>query len=304
MRFTLQHPIASASCAPAFLEPDNVARLARAAEAAGFDAVAFTEHPAPSQKWLDAGGHDSFDPLTALAFCAAATQRILLMPYLLVLPYRNPLLAAKQVATLDVLSGGRVVLGVGTGYLRSEFGALGVDHDERSELLDEGLDVMLAIWSGDDVQYRGRHFFARGQTARPRPRQLPHPPIWVGGNSRRARDRVVRVGQGWAPLLVDRDVARSLGTLPLATVADLRAAVRDLRARAEAAGRDPDGIDVQVEGAQTVRMDGDPAQVLEVVAELEDAGVTWMVVDPPGDDVERALDVVAAYGEQVARARG
>lgn len=301
MRFTLQHPIASASCAPALLRPEHVVRLAQAGEAAGLDALAFTEHPAPSSRWLAAGGHDSFDPLTALAFCAAVTQRILLLPYLLVLPYRNPLLAAKQIATLDVLSGGRVVLGVGTGYLRSEFGALGVDHDERSELLDEGLDVLRGIWSQEAFQFEGRHFRARGQTARPRPTQQPAPPIWVGGNSTRARDRVVRVGHGWTPLLIGDQIAASLGTPPLPDVGALRTAVLDLHRRAESAGRDPAELDVQVEGAATTRMDGDPARVLDLVGELADAGVTWMVVDPPGDDVEHAVDVVTAYGEQVVR---
>jgi probable F420-dependent oxidoreductase len=299
VRFTLQHPIASATCAPAFLEPANLARLARAAEAAGFDALAFTEHPAPSHKWVSSGGHDSFDPLTALAFCAAVTERIRLLPYLLVLPFRNPLLAAKQIATLDVMSGGRVLLGVGTGYLRSEFSALGVEHAERSDLLDEALGVLLGVWSGEDFRYDGRHFFAPGQTARPGPLQLPHPPIWIGGNSARARDRVVRVGQGWAPLLIDAGTAAMLGTSALPTIAEVGAAVRDLRERAESAGRDPEGIDVQIEGAVTTRMDRPAAETASVIAELAGIGVTWMVVDPPGDDVERALDTIAAYGRDV-----
>jgi len=151
-----------------------------AAEAAGFDSIAFTEHPAPSQKWMAEGGHESFDPLTALALCAGVSSTILLQTYLLVLPYRNPFLAAKQAATLDVASAGRVILSVGTGYLRSEFLALGVDFEERNALFDEALEVMGRCWSQDEVVYDGLRFKALGQTQRPRP-PGPGPTIWIGG---------------------------------------------------------------------------------------------------------------------------
>ncbi len=101
----------------------------------------------------------------------------------MVLPYRNPFVVAKAGATLDLLSGGRFTLAVGAGYLKREFAALGVDLDERDELFDEALDVIKAIWTGDDVGFEGRHFSARGVTAHPRPVSDPHPPIWIGGNS-------------------------------------------------------------------------------------------------------------------------
>jgi len=299
VRFTLQHPIASAGCAPEFLEPRNVQRIAQAAEAAGIAAFAFTEHPVPSEKWRASGGHDSLDPLTALAFCAAVTERIALMPYLLILPYRNPFLAAKQIATLDVLSAGRVLLGVGVGYLRSEFSAVGVEFSEREELLDEAVEVLLGIWSEEDFQFDGKHFFAKGQTARPTPIQRPHPPIWVGGNGVHARNRVVRYGQGWAPLLIDEDKARTIGTPGIASIGALARAVEDLRQRAVAAGRDPNGIEVQIEGAETRSMELEPARTHELVGELAAAGVGWMIVDPPSDDVDRAVDVIAAFGANV-----
>ena len=138
-----------------------------AAESAGFDSIAFTEHPAPSQKWMAGGGHESFDPLTALALCAGVTSTIRLQTYLLVLPYRNPFLAAKQAATLDVLSGGRLILSVGTGYLRSEFLALGVEFEERNALFDEALEVIRRSWSEDDVVYEGLHFKALARPSGP-----------------------------------------------------------------------------------------------------------------------------------------
>src|SRR5215471_17855317 len=134
MRFTVQYPLAMPGYAPEFLTASGIARFARAAEDAGFDALAFTEHPAPSHRWVASGGHDTFDPLTALACAAVSTERIRLLPYTLILPYRNPWLMAKSLATLSLVSEGRLVVGTGTGYLRSEALALGVDFDERNEL--------------------------------------------------------------------------------------------------------------------------------------------------------------------------
>jgi alkanesulfonate monooxygenase SsuD/methylene tetrahydromethanopterin reductase-like flavin-dependent oxidoreductase (luciferase family) len=111
MRFTVEPPIGQPGCAPELYQQDGLSAFARAAEEIGFEAIAFTEHPAPSLTWLQAGGHQSLDPLTALAFVAAVTRRIKLMTYLLVPPYRNPLITAKMIATLDLLSQGRLVLG-------------------------------------------------------------------------------------------------------------------------------------------------------------------------------------------------
>src|SRR5439155_14429093 len=127
---------------PEFVSGEGLARFARAAEAAGFDGIAFTDHPAPSDKWLNAGGHDALDPFAALAFVAAVTTRIRLIPNIVVLPYRNPFLVAKSAATIDALSGGRFVLSVATGYLRSEFRSLGVDFERRNELFEESIEVV------------------------------------------------------------------------------------------------------------------------------------------------------------------
>ncbi|HVW45167.1 MAG TPA: TIGR03619 family F420-dependent LLM class oxidoreductase [Amycolatopsis sp.] len=300
MRFTVQYPIVAAGYDRALLEPENVIAVARTVEEAGLDALAFTEHPVPSQKWMAAGGHDSLDPVTALAFCAAATTSIKLMPYLMVLPYRSPFLAAKQVATLDVLSGGRVVFGVGTGYLRSEFAALGVDHAERTRLFDEALETILGIWGTDGYSKTGMHFFAKAQTAHPRPRQQPHPPVWLGGNSARVRQRVADLGAGWAPLIIPAERAATVSTPAIENIAELRTAIADLNRRVEEAGRDPGSIDVQVEWAQINKMAGDRTRQLDLIAELADAGVTWLVVDPPGDDVEHTRDAIREYGAEVA----
>src|SRR5687768_6448328 len=114
--------------------------VARAAERAGFDGLSLTEHPAPGARWLTSGGHQSLDPFVALGFIAAATERLHLVTHVVLAPYRNPFLLAKAAATLDKLSGGRLILGLGAGYQKSEFFALGVSLDERAALFDEVLE--------------------------------------------------------------------------------------------------------------------------------------------------------------------
>ena len=298
MKFTLQYPIAHAGYSPALLSADGMRKVVVAAEAAGFNSIAFTEHPAPSQKWMAGGGHESFDPLTALALCAGVTSTILLQTYLLVLPYRNPFLAAKQAATLDVMSDGRVIMSVGAGYLRSEFLALGVEFEERNALFDEALEVIGRSWSEDDVAYEGLHFTALGQTQRPRPLG-PGPTIWIGGNGKVARQRAARHGQGWTPLLIAPEMAKTTRTAPLRTPHELAMAVDDLHELASAEGRDGGRLDVQVEWRESSSITATADHILERVEELTDAGATWMVVDPPGDDLERTVELIAAYGESV-----
>ena len=147
MKFMVECPVMSEADGGAWLSPDNIAEFARVAEESGMDAIAFTDHPAPSQKWLDGGGHETFDPFVGLGFCAAVTSRIDLMTNLTVVPYRNPLLMARSMTSVDVLSGGRTIFTLGTGYLRSEFAALGVDFEERNALFDEAIEVLQGIWS-------------------------------------------------------------------------------------------------------------------------------------------------------------
>jgi alkanesulfonate monooxygenase SsuD/methylene tetrahydromethanopterin reductase-like flavin-dependent oxidoreductase (luciferase family) len=140
---------------PALVTPAGMTRVARAVEGGGYDALSFSEHPAPSRKWIDAGGHESLDQTSALAFCAAVTSRVRLMTYLLVLPYHNPFLTAKALSTVDLLSAGRLTVVAGTGYLRSEFLALNVDMSQGNELFDESLEVLRGVWAGGPFTYQG-----------------------------------------------------------------------------------------------------------------------------------------------------
>lgn len=300
MRFAITYPLVTHPYHPDFVTGAGIAQVAAAAERAGFHGIGFTDHPVPSQRWLEGGGHDALDPFVALAFCAAATERIRLIPNIVVLPYRNPFVVAKAASTLDVLSGGRFTLAVGAGYLKGEFAALGVDHSERNELFDEAIDTIKSIWTSDDVTIEGRHFNARGVTAHPRP--ATPPPIWIGGNSSGARQRVADRGDGWAPFAAPAGLAKTARTVALSTVDELAMLVDDLRARLVAAGRDPDGVDISFgcsAGGDPAAADFDVDAHLAGLAELAAIGVTWVQVGVPGDDLGHTLETLERYGEQV-----
>jgi probable F420-dependent oxidoreductase len=302
MKFSITYPLIIHPYDPELLDPANIIRFARAAEAAGFDALGFTDHPAPSQKWLQGGGHDALDPFAALAFCAPVTERIRLMPHIVVLPYRNPFVVAKAIATVDVLSRGRFILGAAAGYLRSEYAALGVDFSERNELFDEAIEVLQGIWSTDDFTYEGRHFVAQGQTANPKPVQQPHPPIWIGGNSRIARKRVARYAQGWMPFPAPALLARTTKTPVLETREHLAGYLDDLWSLLDEAGRERSEIDVHFsndQGGAPGRDDFEPDAYAEGLRELADLGVTWCQTEVPGESLTRALEALEQFGEAV-----
>ncbi len=303
MRHWVTYPMVTHPYDPAFATKDAVTRFARTAEAAGFDGMGFTDHPAPSDRWLRSGGHDALDPFAALAFVAAVTDRLLLIPNIVVLPYRNPFLVAKAVATIDALSGGRFVLSTAVGYQRSEYRALGVDFDERNDLFDEALEVLRGIWTTDDFAYEGRHFTAKGQTANPKPQKAP---IWIGGNSQKARRRAATVADGWNPFPAPKSMAATTKTVALETLEDLAPLLDDLWRRVDEAGRDRAEIDVSfsnLAGGAPGSGDFDPDAALAGVADLEALGVTWTSTGVPGDSVEHALEALEHYGEQIIGAK-
>ncbi|GAA2551828.1 LLM class F420-dependent oxidoreductase [Mycolicibacterium diernhoferi] len=300
MKFAFTHPMHSHPYNPELVNGAGVAAVAAAAEAAGFAGFGFTDHPAPTQKWLDHGGHDALDPFVAMGFAAAHTSTLRLIPNVVVLPYRNPFVVAKAGATLALLSGGRFTLAVGVGYLKREFTALGVDFEERGALVEEALQVIRAIWNGDDVSFEGRHFTAAGITAHPRP--AAPPPIWIGGNTAAARRRVAQHGDGWCPFPAAGVLAQTARTDPMDSLETLQAGIDDLRRRLDEAGRDPETVDITfsnavggVPGAESF----DPAAYLDGVQQLAELGVTWIQVQVPGDSLAHATDVIAGFGEQV-----
>jgi probable F420-dependent oxidoreductase len=175
---------------------DAILKIAKTAEELGFDSLWVSDHiviPKSHQGF----GDIFYEPLTTLTYVAACTIKIHLGTSVIILPYRNPIVLAKMLSTLDLLSGGRVILGVGVGWLKDEFDALGISYEERGPITDECIEVLKVLWTEEEVSFKGRYYNFSGIKFLPRPIQKPHPPIWVGGNSRRGIERAVKSGDGW-----------------------------------------------------------------------------------------------------------
>lgn len=298
MHFSLTYPTVMLDPPEELLTVESIGTIAAAAEEAGFAGIAFSEHPATPQSWRsDGSGHDQLDPFLALTAAAAGTAGLRLLTFLTVLPYRNPFLLAKTTATLDRLSGGRLTLGVGTGYLEGEFAALGVDYAERNELFDEALEVLRLAWSGRPVDHQGRHFTAVGAVSRPTPVAAPQPPVWIGGNSALTRRRVAQLAQGWAPVPTNRAQVQRRRTAQLETPDQLAAWIRELQEERQRLGR-PGPADVlyMITDADPL---ADPDRYLESVQRLADIGVTWLSLGVRGRTVAEVTDRLAEVGERV-----
>lgn len=176
--------------------------VAQAAEQLGFSHVSACDHVAIPRSYAASAGTVWYDAAVTLGFLAAATARVRLLSHVMVVPYRHPLVVAKAFATLDRLSGGRVILGAGCGHLKPEFRSLGVNYEERGPITDEYLQAIRLAWENECATFQGRFVQFRDVTVAPRPAQQPRPPIWVGGNSRAAVRRAVRHGDGWIPWMV------------------------------------------------------------------------------------------------------
>lgn len=210
-------------------DPDASARAARAAEAAGFDSVWTGEHvvlpdpqaaPSPAPPSMP-----MLDPAVALAYIAAHTSTIALATGIIILPQRNPLVLAKELASLDVLSRGRLWFGYAAGYLHQEFAALGIPFDDRGARCDEYLEAMLEVWGSESPAFEGETVRFRGIDAHPRPVQQPHPRLIVGGHSAPAFRRAVRRANGWYGFaLAPEAVARCIDGLHRAAAECDRAA--------------------------------------------------------------------------------
>jgi probable F420-dependent oxidoreductase len=299
MQFMTEYPLLSDAEDGKWLNPANIAEYARVAEASGIDGFALTDHPAPSKKWLTHGGHETLDPFVGLGFAAGVTERIKLMTFLTVVPYRNPLLTAKSMTAVDVVSGGRTVFALGTGYLRSEFAALGVDFDERNALFDEAVEVMKGLWSTDEFHYEGRHFKAIGVTLKPAAVQKPHPPLWLGGNAKIVRQRVADWGDGWAPLLGSPELSRTTRTPSISSDDDLATRILEIKDAMTVNGRDPEALDVLAGGFTRVGRDASVEEKIDYLGNLAEMGITWTAAPIGRGSFEEALDTMRAYGEEV-----
>ena len=206
----MQLPVAAQStvfAAPweATAGPDELLRVAQACDRAGFFYVAVCDHVCIPRERAAAMSTVWYDPVATLGWLAAATQSVRLLSYVYVAAYRHPLQTAKAFATLDTLSGGRVILGVGAGHLEAEFAALGIEFARRGALLDDAIDVIAKAFVDEFPQHDGPVWTVHDVGIRPRPVQRPRPPIWVGGNTPAALRRAAARGDGWLPQGTVRD---------------------------------------------------------------------------------------------------
>ena len=262
-------------------QPETAAAVARAAEEAGFDSVWTGEHvvlpdpqvppsPAPPETPM-------LDPAVALAFVAGHTRRVRLATGIVILPQRNPVVLAKELGSVDVLSGGRLVFGVGAGYLEPEFAAIGAPFAERGPVTDEAIEVVRTLWTREKPRFAGKWWSFDGVQQNPRPVQRPHPPIVVGGHSEPAYRRAVRQGDGWYGFALDLDATRRC--------------LEGLARAAEAVDRPPERGPLEITVTPAVPLDRDTAR------RFEDLGVHRVVPIGRGRDADAQIRFVEETAE-------
>jgi probable F420-dependent oxidoreductase len=279
-----------------FANPDHLATLAKQGEALGYDTLHTGDHiVVPKQiastypysatgAFPGAGTGEYLEQLTVLSYIAGQTQTIRLVTSVIIVPHRNPLVAAKALATLDVLSKGRLVVGVGVGWMQEEFETLGIPpFKERGAVTDEYLQAFKELWTSDNPTFDGTYCRFSNIDFLPKPAQHPHPPIWVGGESRRAMRRTARLGNGWYPI-------GSNPQFPMGAPQQLQAGLERLRIFCEAEGRDPAELDI-IYRSHTMELTAErPAgerppfvgtadELAADIRQYEAMGVTHLIVD-------------------------
>lgn len=268
-----------------FANPQLLAHLAQAAERFGFESIWTVEHVvipqnyqspypySPSGKIPGSEDVPIPDPLLPLAYAAAITKTLRLGTGVMILPQRHPLYVAKEVATLDVLSNGRVILGIGSGWLKEEFDSLGLDFHQRGARTDEAINSLRALWSPEAASsFHGKHFSFGPVKCFPKPVQKGGVPIVVGGHSPAAAKRAGRYGNGFFPAIAEPNKLKELFAM--------------MSAEAKKAGRDPKQIELSCMGRAKV----------DALKALQDIGVERVVVPPPAYDPEgitRGLEKIA-----------
>ena len=293
--------------------PENLRTLAQRAESLGFDSVWVSDHIILPRK-VDsfypyaADGvatfrpdEDYYDPLATLNFLAGCTQKIRLGTHVLILPYRNPVVTAKMLSTLDVLSGGRVILGAGVGWMEEEFQALGLDtYAQRGAVTDEYIQLFKELWTKDEPEFQGEHYQLSGIGFMPKPVQKPHPPIWIGGHTNPAIRRAAEYGDGWMPIGL-----RPPAILEPEELAEKIARLRRLTVRA---GRPEDAVSLcfstgvtfdDSPGATRRMMSGRAEQIATDLRQYQDLGVRNFILGFPGDSVAALDEAMEQFSKQV-----
>lgn len=291
----------------------SIAALARAGETAGFHSAMVADHvvfPVTSRStypYTVSGEHpshgDALEQFSMLAFVAGVTEHLRLVSSVTILPYRNPVLAAKMLATIDVLSDGRLTVGVGVGWLEEEFAALGAaDFARRGAVSDEYLQILRKLWTTSPASHDGEFCSFEAIRCEPFPVQRPHPPIWVGGHSRAALRRAARYGNGWHPV-------GAIAAVPLPP-AEMTQKLAELKQLTEAAGRDFDALtisykaplyDVALPGAdgERRRFSGPATDIATDIAEFAAIGVDELIFDFRGDTLAGSLERLKRFAGEV-----
>ncbi|MEM7254170.1 MAG: TIGR03619 family F420-dependent LLM class oxidoreductase, partial [Pseudomonadota bacterium] len=292
--------------------PEALSRLVTQGEALGFTSVVIADHIVfPTE--VDSrypytvdgsfpGDGDFLEQLSLMAYVAAKTTGLRLITSVMIVPHRNPVLTAKTLATIDVLSGGRVVVGVGVGWMREEFEALDTaPFNRRGAVTDEYLSIFKTLWTTDPAAYEGEFYSFARLRCLPHPVQTPHPPIWIGGHSRAALRRVARLGDGWHPVGANPAV-------PLTPDA-LAASLAELRQFCDEQARDYSAITVSFKaplydsnigmGAERRPFSGSPAAVADDIAAYRALGVRDLIFDFRAPEVEQSLDRMRYFASEI-----
>ncbi len=307
--------------------PEHITTIAERGEALGYRLLAIPDHivipkgidsPYPYSPdgrlnfpTLLAG--ECLEPIALMAHLAAVTQHARLLTSVMVVPYRHPVLTAKLFSTIDLMSRGRVVVGVGAGWMAEEFPPVGAPPFEaRGRATDEYIKIYKELWTAAEPSFAGEFVSFDNILFYPKPLQKPHPPIWVGGESKAAKRRVVRQGDAWFPIGCNP-------RFPLDTVGRFAASLDDLRAMAEKEGRDPAGIDIaywapwygaseepiKADSGERVLLSGSADDVAADVKAMKELGVRHLVLQFLRETVEETLDAMTAFAEEVRpRAEG
>lgn len=299
--------------------PETVQALASRAEELGFAHLAVTDHLVVP-KSIDsrypynqsgkfpgqASGGDCFDQFTLLAYLAAISTKPRLVTAVTVIPHRGAVHTAKIMATIDVLSGGRTTLGVGAGWMKEEFDALGVpDFDQRGKVTDEYLEAFKTLWTEEDPHFHGKHVQFGNINFYPKPVQKPYPPIWVGGESRPALRRTVRYGDVWFPVANNP-------RHPLNSIALFKEGIQRLHDMADEHGRDPDSIGlalfanwfdekktIELETGERHLLTGKAEDIAEDIDALAELGVRDLIFNFQRDTLQQSLDSIQHFADVI-----
>jgi probable F420-dependent oxidoreductase len=279
--------------------PGIIRGAAVRAEQLGYESVWVSDHVVVPRANIVNFGETIFDPLVSLGVIAGATSRVQLGTTVLIVPYRNAVVTAKMISSLDALSGGRFVFGVGAGWVAAESAALGVPFAERGAMTDEYLEAMQELWTSAAPSFAGKYTQFSDLVFEPKPVQKPHPPIWVGGHSRAALRRTARFGVAWHPInRAPAELRAGRAELARLCAESGRAAPPALSLRNDIRlVRPGESVPVSTHGGRVLT--GEPARLVEQIAELADCGVEHLVLEFLAADGRELDEQMAAFAERV-----